>query len=318
MPTLSVLPEPSPGGSETDFDAPGNDRPLDDAHARFLQLARRDLDRAYRLAGLILGDALEAEDAVQDALLRAWRSAGTVRDLEGFQAWFDQILVNGCRDRLRRRRTITSSRSARASIRPSPLIHSAPLPNGMPCSAAHRPRSRRACGHRPPLLGGSLPRPDRRPDRYSARDRQVPPASGAKAPPNRARTHRIDDRHAPHRRTEPRGPGARRMSDEMFDQRLRNALHGSSLPAAPASLRSALDDLPRTARGTTDRSVPRRTAGAALAAGLAAVAVLGGAAVFGLGGFGPAGETTPTPSPSPSARHRRARRLPRFRRRSTC
>jgi RNA polymerase sigma-70 factor, ECF subfamily len=94
--TLRVLPEPSPGGSEPDFDA----------HARFLQLARRDLDRAYRLAGLILGDALEAEDAVQDALLRAWRSVGTVRDLEGFQAWFDRILVNGCRDRLRRRRTI--------------------------------------------------------------------------------------------------------------------------------------------------------------------------------------------------------------------
>jgi RNA polymerase sigma-70 factor (ECF subfamily) len=104
--TLRVLPEPSPGGSEPDIDAPANDRPLDDAHARFLQLARRDLDRAYRLAGLILGDALEAEDAVQDALLRAWRSVGTLRDLEGFQAWFDRILVNGCRDRLRRRRTI--------------------------------------------------------------------------------------------------------------------------------------------------------------------------------------------------------------------
>ena len=83
------------------------------------------------------------------------------------------------------------------------------------------------------------------------------------------------------------------MSDEMdvlFDHRLRNALHGTSLPPAPASLRVALEDLPRTAGGTTARSVPRRTAGAALAAGLAAVAVLGGAAIFGLGGFGPAGE----------------------------
>ena len=91
------------------------------------------------------------------------------------------------------------------------------------------------------------------------------------------------------------------MSDEMFDHRLRNALHGTSLPAAPASLRSALEDLPRTAGGTSARSMPRRTAGAALAAGFAAVAVLGGAAIFGLGGFGPAGEATPTPSPSASA-----------------
>ena len=94
------------------------------------------------------------------------------------------------------------------------------------------------------------------------------------------------------------------MSDEMdvlFDHRLRNALHGTSLPPAPASLRDALEDLPRTAGGTTARSVPRRTAGAALAAGLAAVAVLGGAAIFGLARFGPAGNATPTPSPSASA-----------------
>lgn len=71
-----------------------------------MRLARRDLDRSYRLAGLILGDALEAEDAVQDALLRAWRSTASLRDVEGFQAWFDRILVNGCRDRLRRRKTV--------------------------------------------------------------------------------------------------------------------------------------------------------------------------------------------------------------------
>jgi len=90
------------------------------------------------------------------------------------------------------------------------------------------------------------------------------------------------------------------MSDEMFDQRLRNSLHATSLPAAPASLHSVLEDLPRTAGGTTARSVPRWTAGAALAAGLAAVAVLGGAAILGLGGLGPAGNSTPTTSPSAS------------------
>lgn len=70
---------------------------------RFLQLANGELDRAYRLAGLILGDSQEAQDATQDALLRAWRSAGSVREASAFQAWFDRILVNVCRDRLRRR-----------------------------------------------------------------------------------------------------------------------------------------------------------------------------------------------------------------------
>lgn len=73
------------------------------AAERFLRLANGELDRAYRLAGLILGDQHEAEDATQDSLLRAWRSAGSLRDPAGFQAWFDRILVNVCRDRLRRR-----------------------------------------------------------------------------------------------------------------------------------------------------------------------------------------------------------------------
>ena len=79
---------------------------LDDVHERFLRLAGSGLDRAYRLAGLVLGDGTEAEDAVQDALLRAWNSASSLRDAAGFEAWFDRILVNGCRDRLRRRKVL--------------------------------------------------------------------------------------------------------------------------------------------------------------------------------------------------------------------
>lgn len=74
-----------------------------DASERVLRLAQGELDRAYRLAGLILGDGNEAQDATQDALLLAWRSAASLRDVTVFQAWFDRILINVCRDRLRRR-----------------------------------------------------------------------------------------------------------------------------------------------------------------------------------------------------------------------
>jgi RNA polymerase sigma-70 factor, ECF subfamily len=74
--------------------------------ARFLGSARPALDRAYRLAGLFLGNAHEAEDAVQDALAIAWQSYETLRDPERFDQWFDRILVNGCRDRLRRRSVV--------------------------------------------------------------------------------------------------------------------------------------------------------------------------------------------------------------------
>jgi RNA polymerase sigma-70 factor (ECF subfamily) len=86
------------------------ERPLaadgSEATNQFLDLAGRELDRAYRLAGLLLGDRAEAEDATQDALLRAWHRRDSLRDPGQFQAWFDRILVNGCRDRLRRRRSV--------------------------------------------------------------------------------------------------------------------------------------------------------------------------------------------------------------------
>ena len=65
-----------------------------------------ELNRAYRIAGLLLGNAQDAEDVTQDALLRAWRSAASQRDPARFDAWFDRILVNACRDRLRRRSRI--------------------------------------------------------------------------------------------------------------------------------------------------------------------------------------------------------------------
>jgi RNA polymerase sigma-70 factor (ECF subfamily) len=77
-----------------------------DAEERLVDLARGQLDRLYRLAGLLLGDAADAEDATQEALLRAWRSAATLRDADEASAWLDRILVNICRDRLRRGRTI--------------------------------------------------------------------------------------------------------------------------------------------------------------------------------------------------------------------
>ncbi len=76
----------------------------EDRAAVFARLTDRSLDRHYRLAAVILGDPLEAEDAVHDAALVAWRGFAGLRDLDRFEAWFGRILVNGCRDRLRARR----------------------------------------------------------------------------------------------------------------------------------------------------------------------------------------------------------------------
>lgn len=73
----------------------------EDALARHVE---QNLGAAYRLARAILLDDAEAEDAVQDACLVAWRERSSLRDPDRLGAWFDRILINGCRDRLRRRR----------------------------------------------------------------------------------------------------------------------------------------------------------------------------------------------------------------------
>jgi RNA polymerase sigma-70 factor (ECF subfamily) len=80
------------------------DRLVTSAADEFAALTERHLDGAYRLATVILGDAMEAEDAVHDAAIAAWRGWSSLRDPDRFEAWFSRIVVNGCRDRLRARR----------------------------------------------------------------------------------------------------------------------------------------------------------------------------------------------------------------------
>jgi RNA polymerase sigma-70 factor (ECF subfamily) len=79
-----------------------------ESNERFVSLADRQLRSAYRLAGYLLGDASEAEDAVGDAIERAWRAWPKLRDETLFEAWFNRILVNVCRDRASRRGRVQS------------------------------------------------------------------------------------------------------------------------------------------------------------------------------------------------------------------
>ena len=71
--------------------------------AAFARLVDTELDKAYHLARAILRDETEAQDATHDALLQAWLKWDTLRDPARLEPWFDRILVNACRLRLRRR-----------------------------------------------------------------------------------------------------------------------------------------------------------------------------------------------------------------------
>jgi len=81
------------------------------ASLEYSQAARASVVKAYRLAGYLLGDSVEAQDAVQDALIKAWQNWDRLRDQESFSPWFDRIVVNVCRDRMRQRGRVTISES---------------------------------------------------------------------------------------------------------------------------------------------------------------------------------------------------------------
>lgn len=60
--------------------------------------------RMYAMAYCMLHNSADCQDAVQEAIFSAWRSRERLRDASVFDAWLMQILVNVCRDILRRRK----------------------------------------------------------------------------------------------------------------------------------------------------------------------------------------------------------------------
>ena len=70
----------------------------------FEMLVRRHIDRLYGAARLMLRDVDLAEDAVQRALVRAWRDLPSLRDPERFEAWLHKLIVRGCYDEVRQKR----------------------------------------------------------------------------------------------------------------------------------------------------------------------------------------------------------------------
>ena len=71
--------------------------------AGFEAAVRPLLAPALRVAYSMLGDRWEAEDAVQEAVTKAWRKLGQHRGATPFRGWFLAIVVNECRNVRRRR-----------------------------------------------------------------------------------------------------------------------------------------------------------------------------------------------------------------------
>ena len=85
-------------------------------------MVARKLPRMLALAQRMLGDAAEAEDVAQDAMLRAWKQAPRWTPGQAkFDTWLHRVGLNLCYDRLRRRReTPTAAPPDRPDPGPAP------------------------------------------------------------------------------------------------------------------------------------------------------------------------------------------------------
>ncbi|MCE3552291.1 sigma-70 family RNA polymerase sigma factor [Pseudonocardia sp. RS11V-5] len=112
-----VCPPPVPAAPQEPGPLPA-ERELDDTtlvvRARegdvraFSVLAQRHQAALYRLALRLVGNAADAEDALQESLLDAWRRLDRFRGDSAFTTWAYRIVTNRCLDLLRRRRATVS------------------------------------------------------------------------------------------------------------------------------------------------------------------------------------------------------------------
>jgi RNA polymerase sigma-70 factor, ECF subfamily len=95
----------------------------------FAEIVRRHRDRLWAIALRTLGDPEEAADALQDALISAFRAASGFRGDAAVTTWLHRVVVNACLDRARRR-------AARPSV-PLPEDDGARTPRARDAIASH-------------------------------------------------------------------------------------------------------------------------------------------------------------------------------------
>lgn len=72
----------------------------------FAALVQKYTSYLYRTAYALLQDSLEAEDAVQEAFIKVYRSLAQLTDNRAFHSWLTKITTNICLDRLKKHRPV--------------------------------------------------------------------------------------------------------------------------------------------------------------------------------------------------------------------
>lgn len=87
---------------------------------RFMELYEEVYRDLYRTAYCMMGNPADAEDAVSEAVLRAYANFADLRREEAFRAWIFKILVNECKTQLRKR-----AKKGTAELKEEPSYHPA-------------------------------------------------------------------------------------------------------------------------------------------------------------------------------------------------
>jgi RNA polymerase sigma-70 factor (ECF subfamily) len=108
MPSVPLAPDSAPVAAEIVFDEDSEllDRLATGDEAAFRMLVERHIDRAYAIALRIVGNAADAEDVVQDTMLKIWSHRGRWQHGRAkFSTWLYRVISNRCIDLRRKPRT---------------------------------------------------------------------------------------------------------------------------------------------------------------------------------------------------------------------
>ena len=105
MPSVPLAPDSTPDTSDVVYDEDSEllDRLATGDEVAFRTLVERHIDRAYAIALRIVGNAADAEDVVQDTMLKIWSHRGRWQHGRAkFSTWLYRVISNRCID-LRRK-----------------------------------------------------------------------------------------------------------------------------------------------------------------------------------------------------------------------
>ena len=108
MPSAPLAPDCTPVAAEIVFDEDSEllDKLATGDEAAFRMLVERHIDRAYAIALRIVGNAADAEDVVQDTMLKIWSHRGRWQHGRAkFSTWLYRVISNRCIDLRRKPRT---------------------------------------------------------------------------------------------------------------------------------------------------------------------------------------------------------------------